>query len=38
VIRAADGQRDVVICGPGRDTVVADQRDVVHECESVTIR
>jgi Ca2+-binding RTX toxin-like protein len=31
-IRAVDGQRDVVICGPGHDTVVADHRDVLQGC------
>jgi Ca2+-binding RTX toxin-like protein len=35
VIEAADGVRDVIVCGPGRDTVTADRRDVLRECEVV---
>jgi len=35
-IRARDGQRDVIDCGSGRDTVVADRIDVVsRNCERV---
>ena len=31
-----DGERDTAVCGPGRDTVVADQLDVVRrDCEVV---
>ncbi len=33
---ARDGERDQISCGPGRDTVVVDKRDVVAaDCESV---
>lgn len=35
VIRARNGQRDIVWCGPGRDTVYADRSDVLHGCEIV---
>ena len=34
-IYAADGERDVVDCGPGRDRVVADSFDKVTGCEVV---
>ena len=34
-IRARDGRRDVVDCGPGRDTAVVDRRDAVRGCETV---
>ena len=35
-IEARDGQRDVVICGAGRDEVVSDQKDVIRgDCERV---
>ena len=34
-INAADGERDVVDCGPGRDRVIADPFDVVSGCEVV---
>jgi hemolysin type calcium-binding protein/WD40 repeat protein/predicted actin-binding protein len=34
-IYAADGQRDVVDCGPGRDRAVADSFDKVAHCEVV---
>lgn len=34
-ILAVDGQRDVVDCGPGRDTATADRKDVLHNCEKV---
>jgi Ca2+-binding RTX toxin-like protein len=34
-IDAADGERDVVDCGAGRDRVVADPFDVVRHCEVV---
>ncbi len=33
VIRVRDGERDTVDCGPGRDTVAADRRDVLRGCE-----
>jgi RTX calcium-binding nonapeptide repeat (4 copies)/WD40-like Beta Propeller Repeat len=37
VIRAADGQFDVVGCGAGRDTVLADSSDLVGvDCERVS--
>lgn len=35
VIQARNGQRDIVWCGPGRDTVYADRSDVLHGCEIV---
>lgn len=34
-IRARDGKRDTINCGPGRDVVVADRKDKVHGCEIV---
>jgi Ca2+-binding RTX toxin-like protein len=34
-IQARDGERDVIDCGAGRDTVVADKTDVVKGCETV---
>jgi Tol biopolymer transport system component len=38
-IEVADGQRDVVSCGAGRDRVLADRIDVVaHDCETVVRR
>lgn len=37
VIYARDGARDQIICGTGRDRVVADRVDrVAHDCERVT--
>ena len=36
VIQVADGARDLVWCGPGRDRVVADPLDVLRGCEVVT--
>jgi Ca2+-binding RTX toxin-like protein len=38
VLNAADGVRDVVDCGRGRDRAVVDRRDVVRHCESVKRR
>jgi Tol biopolymer transport system component len=38
VVRARDATRDVVRCGPGRDRVFADRRDVVRGCEQVARR
>jgi hypothetical protein len=38
VVSARDGQRDVIDCGAGRDSVVADRIDVVRGCEKVTRR
>lgn len=35
-IYAADGEKDVVDCGPGDDRVIADPYDVVKNCEVVT--
>ena len=38
-IAARDGTRDTIRCGPGRDTVVADRKDVVaRNCETVRRR
>jgi Ca2+-binding RTX toxin-like protein len=34
-IEAKDGQRDVVRCGPGKDTVHADGKDRLTRCERV---
>jgi Ca2+-binding RTX toxin-like protein len=36
-VNAADGERDVIDCGPGNDHAVVDQVDVVRNCELVTI-
>ncbi len=38
VIDSRDGLREHVYCGPGTDTVKADLRDVVTDCEHVTRR
>lgn len=35
-VNVADGEVDVVDCGPGVDTVVADRFDVLRNCENVT--
>jgi Ca2+-binding RTX toxin-like protein len=35
LIESRDGERDLVYCGTGRDTVRADRYDVVHRCERV---
>ena len=35
LVRVRDGRRDVVGCGPGRDTAVVDSGDVVRGCEVV---
>jgi len=35
-IRAADGYADRIDCGPGADTVTADEADTVADCETVT--
>ena len=35
VIRARNGFRDVVDCGPGRDIAIVDRVDVVRRCERV---
>jgi hypothetical protein len=37
-IQAADKTRDVIDCGPGRDSVVADKIDVLKGCERVKRR
>ena len=37
-IQARDGERDVIDCGAGRDTVVADKTDTVKGCETVKKR
>jgi hypothetical protein len=38
-INVRDGERDSVICGPGRDTVIADPMDVIaRDCERQIIR
>ena len=34
-VRSVGGSRDVIDCGPGRDRVVKDSRDVVRGCEVV---
>jgi len=36
-VNAADGERDVIDCGPGNDHAIVDKVDVVHNCELVTI-
>lgn len=39
IVQAArDRTRDHIRCGPGKDTVFADRRDVVHGCERVLRR
>ena len=38
VVSAANGRRDVVDCGTGRDRVTADRRDRLRGCERVTRR
>jgi hypothetical protein len=39
LVRARDGRRDAVVCGPGRDRVVADRADQVGaSCEHVARR
>jgi hypothetical protein len=35
-IRAADGQRDTIDCGPGRDHAIVDRVDLVKNCEAIT--
>ncbi len=38
-IRAADGFRDVVVCGPGRrDAALIDGRDAARGCEGIRTR
>lgn len=37
-INSRDGRREIVSCGPGRDTVIADRVDVLRNCENVTRR
>jgi hypothetical protein len=37
-ISAADGVRETIDCGPGKDTVRADRRDRLKHCEKVTRR
>jgi uncharacterized repeat protein (TIGR01451 family) len=38
-IQARDGNRDIIRCGPGKDTVVADKKDTVaRSCETVKRR
>jgi hypothetical protein len=37
-IEAADGERDIIDCGPGADHATVDPVDVVHNCESVETR
>lgn len=36
VISAIDGQKDTINCGPGRDKVYSDAKDVLVGCESVS--
>ena len=33
VVHARDGERDVIDCGRGRDTVFADPEDSTERCE-----
>jgi Ca2+-binding RTX toxin-like protein len=38
-VNVRDGERDSVICGPGKDTVIADKKDVIaRDCERQIIR
>ncbi|MDQ3723238.1 MAG: hypothetical protein M3376_09280, partial [Actinomycetota bacterium] len=32
---AVDGARDILDCGPGRDTAIVDRKDRVRNCERV---
>ena len=32
---ARDGQRDLVLCGPGRDVAYVDRKDKVSGCEVI---
>ena len=34
-VKARDGRRDSIDCGPGRDSVTADRADVVRGCERI---
>jgi hypothetical protein len=38
LVRSRDWARDVVRCGPGRDKVIGDRRDIVRGCERVVRR
>lgn len=38
LVVSADGYADTVVCGPGNDTVTADQLDQVVDCETVNRR
>jgi hypothetical protein len=39
VVQAADGARDIIVCGPGRDRVFADRVDrIARDCELVQRR
>lgn len=37
-IRASDGSSDTVDCGPGRDSVAADNGDRLRGCELIHLR
>ena len=37
-IQAADGERDVIDCGPGTDRAFVDSFDVAKNCEILTIK
>lgn len=37
-IRARDGKRDAVDCGPGRDRAIVDRTDILRGCETVLRR
>jgi hypothetical protein len=34
IVKARDGERDVVNCGGGRDRVKADRKDKLRSCEN----
>ncbi|HZJ29654.1 MAG TPA: hypothetical protein VFD37_06675, partial [Solirubrobacterales bacterium] len=36
IVRAANGRRELVSCGPGRDRARVDRRDLVRSCEQIT--
>ena len=38
VVDAANGVRETLNCGPGRDRAVADRRDVARQCERIVRR
>ena len=35
VLRARDGGRDIVDCGPGEDLAIVDRQDTARDCETI---